>query len=110
MKKFSRDPLSISALLPKVLKPITKKFSRNLLEIKKNWKEIVGDKFYEKTSPTKILKLNNKNILEVMVHSNNALEISYNSYTIQKKINNFLQLDYINSIKFKRKYNSEDLT
>ena len=46
--------------------------------------------------------MNNKNVLEIIVNSNNALEISHNSYRIQKKINNFFQFDYINLVKFKK--------
>ena len=46
--------------------------------------------------------MNNKNVLEIIVNSNNALEISYNSYRIQKKINNFFEFDFINLVKFKK--------
>ena len=103
MKKHIQDPLSISALLPEVLKPITKKISSNLFEINNNWEEIIGSELSRDTQPSKIYQINNKNILEIIVNSNNALEISHNSYRIQKKINNFFQFDYINQVKFKKK-------
>ena len=102
MKKRKKDPLSISALLPRVLKPITKKISSNILEIKSNWEEILGSELSKNTHPSKIYQMNNKNVLEIIVNSNNALEISHNSYRIQKKINNFFQFDSINLVKFKK--------
>ena len=102
MRKHKKDPLSISALLPEVLKPITRKTSSNILEIKNNWEEILGTELSKDTHPSKIYQMNNKNILEIIVNSNNALEISYNSYRIQKKINNFFQFDYINYVKFRK--------
>ena len=100
--KHKKNPLSISALLPGVLKPITKKISSNILEIKSNWEEILGSDLSKHTHPSKIYQMNNKNVLEIIVNSNNALEISHNSYRIQKKINNFFQFDYINLVKFKK--------
>ena len=100
--KHNKILFSISALLPEVLKPITKKISSNILEIKNSWEEILGSELSKDTHPSKIYQMNNKNVLEIIVNSNNALEISHNSYRIQKKINNFFQFDYINLVKFKK--------
>ena len=76
-----------------------------MLKIKENWFKIVGEDFYDETSPSKIYKKNNQNILEILVYTNNALELSYDSYIIQKNINNLFQSDYINIVRFKKKIN-----
>lgn len=102
MNKAHTEPTSISALLPEVLKPITKKFSSNLLEIQLNWHKISGDDLSKITKPSKIYKVNNKNILEILVYKNYTLEISYSSDEIKKKINNFYKFEYLAGIKIKK--------
>ena len=102
MNKAHNDLTSISALLPEVLKPITKKFSSNLLEIQLNWQMISGDDLSKITKPSKIYKVNNKNFLEILVYKSNTLEISYSFCEIKKKINNFYKFEYVACIKIKK--------
>lgn len=102
MKKNKNFALSISAILPKVLKPVTKKFTSKLFEIKFFWDEILGEDMSKICIPTKFSTVNKKNVLEISVNSNNALEISYFSCKIKDKINNFFKNDYIDSIKLKK--------
>jgi hypothetical protein len=95
MNKTHTQPTSISAILPEVLKPITKKFSSNLLEIQLNWHKISGDDLSKITKPSKIYKVNNKNILEILVYKNYTLEISYSSDEIKKKLIIFINLNML---------------
>ncbi len=101
MKKNLNSARLISSILPNVLKPVTKKFTSKLFEIKAYWREIFEEDITSNCVPTKFYRINNKNILEITIISNNALEISYFSCKIRNKINNFFNSEYIYKIKFK---------
>ena len=101
MNKNLNTAKSISSILPKILKPITKKYSSKLLEIKAYWRDIVGEEIACKCIPTRFYNFNNKNYLEISVINNNALEISYFSCKIKNKINNFFENEYINVLKIR---------
>ena len=77
MKKNLNSARLISSILPNVLKPVTKKFTSKLFEIKAYWREIFEEDITSNCVPTKFYRINNKNILEITIISNNALEISY---------------------------------
>ena len=102
MNKTHTEPTSISALLPVILKPISRKYSSNLLEIQSNWSKIAGVKFSKISKPSRIYKINNKNYLEILVSNNNAFEMSYGSDDIKKRINKFYKFEYVAGIKIKK--------
>tara|TARA_B100000989_G_C19492316_1_gene450387 strand:- start:1100 stop:1435 length:336 start_codon:yes stop_codon:yes gene_type:complete len=97
-----KNPMYISSILPKVLKPITKKFSSNLFKIQTQWEKIIGKKLSETVVPNKIYKINNKNILDLLIIGNNSLEISYQKDEILNKINNHFKFELVSGIKFKK--------
>ena len=102
MNKTHSEPTSISSLLPEILKPISKKFSSNLLDIQCNWSKITGEKFSKISKPSSIQKVNSKNYLEILVTNNNAFEMSYGSDEIKKRINKFYKFEYVAGIKIKK--------
>ena len=97
-----KNPRYISSILPKVLKPITKKFSSNLFKVQSNWDEIIGKKLSKSVYPNKIYKINNKNILELLIIGSNPLEVSYKNNEIMNKINGYYKFELVSGIKFKK--------
>ena len=97
-----KNPRYISSILPKVLKPITKKFSSNLFKVQSNWESIIGKKLSKSIYPVKIYKRNDKNILELLIISNNTFEISYKNHEIMNKINSYYKFELVSGIKFKK--------
>lgn len=95
-------PFSISAILPNVLKPIRKKFSSKLIELNFNWERIFGKQFSDLCYPERIYIQNKVNILELTVKNNSALELSYQTEEIKKKINCFFNNEFIDTIKIKK--------
>ena len=98
----SKNPRYICSILPKVLKPITKKFSSNLFKVQSNWENIIGKKLAKSIYPVKIYKRNDKNILELLIISNNTFEISYKNHEIMNKINSYYIFELVSGIKFKK--------
>ena len=97
-----KNPRYISSILPKVLKPITKKYSSNLFKVQSNWAEIIGKELSKNVYPNKMYKINNKNILELLIIGSNPLEVSYKNYEIMSKINDFYKFELVSGIKFKK--------
>lgn len=102
MKKNTRGPTAISSILYEVLKPLKKKNSSELFEIKCKWIKIVGEELAKKTIPSGFYTKNNVKILEISVESSLAFELSYQSPKILEKINNYYNNEYIQKIIFKR--------
>ena len=97
-----KNPRYISSILPKVLKPITKKFSSNLFKVQSNWENIIGKKLSRSIYPIKIHKKNDKNILELLIIGNNTFEIGYKNHEIMNKINSYYKFELVSGIKFKK--------
>ena len=102
MKKNTRGPTAISSILYEVLKPLKKKNSSELFEIKCKWIKIVGEELAMKTIPSGFYTRNNVKILEISVESSLAFELSYQSLKILEKINNYYNNKYIQKIIFKK--------
>ncbi|MEE2694941.1 MAG: DciA family protein [Pseudomonadota bacterium] len=101
-RNYTKYPVKISTLLPKVLKPLRKTNSSLLLELKMNWEKIIGSKISEICFVSTIKKINKKNILIVVSDSNKILELSYSSNEIKNKVNSFFNSNFIDEIKFKK--------
>tara|TARA_B100000989_G_C19461282_1_gene436319 strand:- start:533 stop:856 length:324 start_codon:yes stop_codon:yes gene_type:complete len=97
-----KHPRYISSILPNVLKPITKKFSSNLFKVQFDWEKIIGKNLSKSVHPNKIYKINDKNILELLIVDSNSLEISYRNNEIKNKINNYYKFELVSGIKFKK--------
>ena len=101
-RNYIKNPVKISTLLPKVLKPLKNRDGVILLEIKLNWKEIIGSKLSSLCFASSLNTINNKNILIIVSEKKNILEISYSSEEIKEKINSFFNGTIIHQIKFKK--------
>jgi len=100
--KYSKHPVRISTLLPKVFKPLRKKYGGVLLDIKFNWEKIIDSELSSICFATSLKKINDKNVLIVTSDKNNILELSYSSDKIKEQINNFFNSPIIDQIKFKK--------
>tara|TARA_B100000989_G_C19466634_1_gene438623 strand:+ start:630 stop:947 length:318 start_codon:yes stop_codon:yes gene_type:complete len=103
-KKSDIFPSSIAFIIPKILKPIKKKFSSKFLELSLNWENIFEKRFTNTCFPVRCYKINNKSILEISVKSSYALEYAFRVEEIKKKINCFFKTNYIDNIKIKKNY------
>ena len=90
----------ISSLIPKIFKSL--KQNSNLLELKANWKEVVGKNFADRCFVYGLKKINKKTILIIESYDNDLLELSYSSESLKKKINTFYSTEFIDVIKFKK--------
>lgn len=103
-KNYNKNPVKISTLLPKVFKTIRKKNNSLLLEIKLNWKKIVGPELYPDCFVSSLKKVNKKTILTVVSERGNIHELSYSSNNIKKNVNNFFNANVVSEIKFKKSF------
>ncbi len=101
-KKYIKNPVRISTLLPKVFKPLKKKNNGVLLEIKLNWEKILEPKLSSCCFASSLKKINKTKILIITTKERNILELSYCSEEIKMKINEFFKTTVINEIKFKK--------
>jgi len=101
-KNYIKNPVKISTLLPKVLKPLKKKNDGVLLEIKLYWEKILGPRLSSRCFATSLKKINNTQILIITTDERNILELSYSSNEIKMQINEFFKSTVINEIKFKK--------
>ena len=84
-KEYTKSPVKVSTLLPKILKPIKKKFGSKLLEIKFNWEKIIGKEIASKCFISSLYIKNNKRVLIVISNNNEIFELAYSSELIKKK-------------------------
>ena len=101
-RNYTKAPVKVSTLIPKILKPTKTKVGSLALELKLNWEKILGEKYSKKCFVLSIKKINKKNILIVTSEENNLLELSYLSEIIKRKINDFFLNYTIDEVKFKR--------
>ena len=92
MKNFKK----INELFFNITKQIYKRHDNNFLLIIENWKKIVGENFYEKSSPKKLKK---DKILIVNVDHDCFLDFQYKTEVFKKKINVLLERSTICKIK-----------
>ena len=92
MKNFKK----INELLFNITKQIYKRHDNNYLIILDNWKQIVGTNLNRKSYPKKI---NNENILIVMVDCEYLLDFQYQTENFKIKINTLLESNTICKIK-----------
>ncbi len=92
MKNFKK----INELLFNITKQIYKRHDNNYLIILDNWKQIVGSNLNRKSYPKKI---NNENILIVMVDCEYLLDFQYQTENFKIKINTLLESNTICKIK-----------
>jgi len=97
-KLFTQGLRPLQSLLPENAKKILKKDGFVYFEIIKNWKNIVGEKMFKDTSPLKIKKINDENILSINVNKNIMIEIEYSRDQIIENINSYLGFNAINKI------------
>ena len=109
-KLFTQGLRPLQSLLPENAKKILKKDGFVYFEIIKNWKNIVGEKWYKDVIPFKIKKINNENILSINVNKNIMIEIEYSRDQIIEKINSYLGFNAINKIQIISKEPSFELT
>ena len=102
-KLFTQGLRPFQMVLPENAKKILKKDGFAYFEIIKNWKNIVGDKIFTETSPVKIKKVNNENILTINVNKSIMIEIEYSRDQIIEKINSYLGFKAINKIQITSK-------
>ncbi len=105
-RNYIKNPVKISTLLPKVFKTIRNKNDGLLLEIKLNWKKIVGPKLYSNCFVSSLKRVNKKTILIVVSEKRIIHELSYSSNEIKKNVNKFFQANIVNEIKFKKSFQS----
>tara|TARA_B100000963_G_scaffold115376_1_gene100494 strand:- start:649 stop:975 length:327 start_codon:yes stop_codon:yes gene_type:complete len=101
-KNYIKNPVKISTLLPKVLKPLKKKNDGVLLEIKLYWEKILEPRLSSRCFASSLKKVNNTKILIITTDERNILELSYSSNEIKMQINEFFKSTVINEIKFKK--------
>ena len=101
-KNYIKNPVKISTLLPKVLKPLKKKNDGVLLEIKLKWEKILEPRLSSRCFPSSLKKINNTKFLIITTDERNILELSYSSNEIKMQINEFFKATVINEIKFKK--------
>ena len=101
-KKNINKPKKVSTLLPSILKKLNKNNNNELLEIKVNWRKIIGDDLYERCYVSNLKRINNRNILTIVSVSAEIFEISYSSDLIKKKINKYFLREVVDLIKFKK--------
>ena len=101
-KRNINKPKKVSTLLPSIFKKLNKKNNNELLEIKVNWKKIIGDDLCEKCYVSTLKKVNNRNVLTIISESSEIFEISYSSDVIKKKINKYFLREVVDLIKFKK--------
>jgi hypothetical protein len=89
---------SLKNVLPENANKILKKEGFSYFEIIKNWKNIVGVELYKETTPLKIKKINNENILFISVNKKIMIEIEYSKDQIIDKINQYLGFNSIQKI------------
>ncbi len=89
---------SLKNVLPENANKILKKEGFSYFEIIKNWKNIVGIELYKETTPLKIKKINNENILFISVNKKIMNEIEYSKDQIIDKINQYLGFNSIQKI------------
>lgn len=89
---------SLKNVLPENANKILKKEGFSYFEIIKNWKNIVGIELYKETTPLKIKKINNENILFISVNKKIMIEIEYSKDQIIDKINQYLGFNSIQKI------------
>jgi hypothetical protein len=99
----------LQSLLPENAKKILKKDGFVYFEIIKNWKNIVGEKMFKNVAPLKIKKINNENILSIIVNKNIMIEIEYSRDQIIEKINSYLGFNAINKIQIISKDSSFEI-
>ena len=103
-RNYIKNPVKISTLLQKVFKTIRNKNDGLLLEIKLNWKKIVGPKLYSNCFVSSLKIVNKKTILIVVSEKRIIHELSYSSNEIKKNVNKFFQANIVNEIKFKKAF------
>ena len=108
-KLFTQGLRPLQSLLPENAKKILKKDGFVYFEIIKNWKNIVGEKMFKDTSPLKIKKINDENILSINVNKNIMIEIEYSRDQIIEKINSYLGFNAINKIQIISKDSSFEI-
>ena len=108
-KLFTQGLKPLQSLLPENVKKILKKDGFVYFEIIKNWKNIVGEKMFKDTSPLKIKKINDENILSINVNKNIMIEIEYSRDQIIENINSYLGFNAINKIQIISKDSSFEI-
>jgi hypothetical protein len=108
-KLFTQGLRPLQSLLPENAKKILKKDGFVYFEIIKNWKNIVGEKMFKDTSPLKIKKINDENILSINVNKNIMIEIEYSRDQIIENINSYLGFNAINKIQIISKDSSFEI-
>jgi hypothetical protein len=108
-KLFTQGLKPLQSLLPENVKKILKKDGFVYFEIIKNWKNIVGEKMFKDTSPLKIKKINDENILSINVNKNIMIEIEYSRDQIIENINSYLGFNAINKIQIISKNSSFEI-
>lgn len=91
---------SIALIAEKILSPALNKQNLHIKKIIFNWESIVGEDIAKFTSPLKIVKYNNKNLLHVAT-SNSAASagLFYIKDTLISKISTFTGKDVVDDIK-----------
>ena len=101
-KNYIKNPIKVSTLLPKVFKPLKKKNSGLLLEIKLNWEKIIEPRLSSCCFASSLKQINDIKILTITTDKRNVLELSHSSDKIKMQINEFFKATVINEIKFKK--------
>ena len=101
-KNYIKNPIKVSTLLPKVFKPLKKKNSGLLLEIKLNWEKIIEPRLSSCCFASSLKQINDIKILTITTDKRNILELSHSSDKIKMQINEFFKATVINEIKFKK--------
>ena len=101
-KNYIKNPIKVSTLLPKVFKPLKKKNSGLLLEIKLNWEKIIEPRISSCCFASSLKQINDIKILTITTDKRNILELSHSSDKIKMQINEFFKATVINEIKFKK--------
>ena len=82
-KKNINNLKKVSTLLPQIIKNIKKKNNNSeLVEIKMNWKKIVGENYFQKCHVSSLKKRNSKNVLTIVADNYDIFELSYSSVLI----------------------------
>jgi len=98
-KIFKQGLRPIKNLLPDNLNKIFKKEGALFFEINKNWKRIIGDEFFNFSSPLKLKKISDGCLLIVQTDKKFTLEIDYLRDDIIEKINSFCGYNAVQKIK-----------
>tara|TARA_B100000287_G_scaffold434774_2_gene500336 strand:+ start:807 stop:1136 length:330 start_codon:yes stop_codon:yes gene_type:complete len=102
-KKNINKLKKVSTLLPQIIKNIKKKNNTNeLVEIKMNWKEIIGENYFQKCYVSSLKKINSKKVLTIVADNYDVFELSYSSVLIKEKINSYFLRKVVDKIKFKK--------